>query len=91
MGKIAALLEHRAVFSDLRKYSLSVVKAVSSKMDIWIEKPTDSHTQILLKEAFVEFLCRMQDVQCLKKASELFYKIPNGYFNNPSDPRYNNT
>ena len=45
----------------------------------------------MLKTALVDFLCRIQDEQCLLKATEQFQTIPANYFVSPNDPRYNNT
>ena len=45
----------------------------------------------MLKAALVDFLCRIQDEQCLTKSTQLFRKIPPEYFISPNDPRYNNT
>ena len=63
----------------------------SNDIDIWNQLPGDSHTDKLLKETFIDFLCRMQDNKCLVSASRLFKSIPREYFSMPNDPRYNNT
>jgi hypothetical protein len=45
----------------------------------------------MLKSLLVDFLCRIQDEQCLTKSTQLFRTIPPEYFLSPNDPRYNNT
>ena len=57
---------------------------------MWNDK-TGTHSDIILKAQLVDFLCRIQDEQCLTKATQLFRTIPPEYFISPDDPRYNNT
>ena len=72
-----------------KSFTIKIVRQYQDRNDIWDN--TGTHAQILLKTALVEFLCRLQDEECLLKATELFQKIPHEYFSSPDDPRYNNT
>ena len=51
-------------------------------LDIWDDLGT--HTDKLLKSSLVNFLCRLQNSDCLTKSSELFAKIDQTYFSNPN-------
>ena len=41
--------------------------------------------------SLINFLCRVQDEQCILKATELFKTIPPQYFLTTDDPQFNNT
>ena len=67
---------------------MSIIKPISNDFDIWNEEiNTDlEHTTILLKESFVDFLCRLQDEDCLVVSSRLFNVVPDEYFCSPNNP-----
>jgi hypothetical protein len=44
-----------------------------------------SHLTYLLESSAVDFLCRLQDENCLNKISEIYAKIPEDSFNNPNN------
>ncbi len=67
------------------------MKSIAADLDIWAEREDEAHTLLLLKEDMVDFLCRMQDKECLTKATEFFETIPIEYFSSPANPKYNNT
>ena len=68
---------------------IELIRQYQSRFDIWDNR--GNHALILLKTSLVEFLCRLQDEECLLKATELFKTIPPEYFISPDDPRFNNT
>ncbi len=53
---------------------------------MWSDDGT--HPEKLLKSTIVNFLCKLQDDDCLKRATTEFNKIPSGYFTNPSGNPY---
>jgi hypothetical protein len=57
--------------------------------DLDIYQETDGsnrpHLTSLLEATAVEFLCRLQEENCLNKISDLYHKIPQEYFANPND------
>lgn len=82
MTKIASILEHRPGFVNLKEFGTAIVRSLMKRMDIW--QDTGSHEERLLKANIIEFLCRMQDEECLINASEAFETIDPEYFNNPN-------
>lgn len=54
-------------------------------LDQELNSPSD-HLKSLLKTYTVEFLCRMQDQNCLLNMTNLYTKIPEEYFYNPNTP-----
>jgi hypothetical protein len=61
---------------------------ISRGWDFWDD--TGSHTRRLLKTNLIDFHCRIQNDECLRKATEVFHKINSNYFNSPNsvDPGY---
>ena len=53
-------------------------------LDAESNEPKD-HLKSLLETYTVEFLCRFQDVACLKNMTSLYSKIPSQYFENPNN------
>lgn len=59
-----------------------MVYSLENKINIWNED--GAHQVKMLKATLFEFLCRMQDEQCLKNATERFNNLDSNYFNNPN-------
>ena len=86
--KIVAITEHRHSFKNLRDFSIELVKVLSVRLDVW--EVRGDHEENVLKISLVDFLCRMQEEQCILKATEKFNTIPSQYFLLPDDQNYKN-
>lgn len=58
-------------------------------MNLWSD--SGSHTERLLKSNLIEFLCRLQDPNCLENVDAQFNLIPSEYFLSPAEYLENNT
>ena len=52
-------------------------------MNIW--NGNGSHLEKRIKSMMIDFLCRLQDENCLTSANKEYAKIPNAYFTNPDN------
>ena len=69
----------------LQIFGESIVESLQFDYDLYQESTaTKPHLQYLLESSAVEFLCRLQEEFCLNKATELFSKIPQEYFDSPN-------
>ena len=64
-------------------FALYVARAFADSLSIWTDAPT--HVDQLLKSKLVDFICNLQDNECLTTATETFKSIPKVYFLNPNN------
>ena len=88
IGRIATILEQRASFVNVKNFAHTIVQeylaSVSQDQEsLWNDMGT--HTERLLKTTIIDLECRLQDLECLTRASAEFEKIPSQYFQDPDN------
>lgn len=67
---MAAILDYKQPFLQVSSFFSSMMRKIEEDMDLWT--PVGVHIDELLKETILSLACRLQDVYCLRKASELW-------------------
>ena len=60
-----------------KEFGSNIVTSLFSKLDIWNDQ--GSNTQRLLKANLIDFLCRMQNTECLLNATQIFKSLDSKY------------
>ena len=69
--------------TQIKDFAVSISRPFADRIDAWNSQGT--HTQRLLKTNLINFLCRMQNEDYLRKASSEFNSLNPFYFIFPSE------
>ena len=62
----------------LKNFAIALTRDLSQRLQIW--ENTGGHVEKLFKNAMIDFMCRMQDEICLRKATDVFEGLDPYFF-----------
>ena len=83
--KIESMLESLKFLKMMKKdFGEYIIRAITVRdnLNLWDDKGT--HTQRLLKRSLIDFLCRIQNAECLRTSTKYYEQISSDYFLNPN-------
>lgn len=81
LKKLASLMEYRPSFKKLSDYLVPLLTTKYNVTELFNDP--EVHTISQIKSEILDILCRLENEECIAKASELFDLIPGEYFSDP--------
>ena len=70
MMDMSNILQYKESFIEVSAYFITLMRKIESDLNPW--SPSGFHQQELLKETILKLACKLQDPECLKKATEIW-------------------